>query len=518
MIFIYSCVYNSEKTLPAMIESVLRQSYGDFEFHIEDNGSADGTQEIVRDYASRDNRIILHIREKNHTLTGEPPPTHTFVPSGHGYFTNIDGDDWWELDYLERLLDFAEKYRLDIACTGTLMHDIATGGTGTRSIPRPLVLGKKQFAEGFPYYHAFFRPIWGKLIRTELIPQIHLPSTNSVFFYGSDTFYCFQALRHANRIGIDSSVLHHYRIAPKTLSGQYNVGRFEADVYLYDDAVDFLSAFGPISAQNRKFLQIVYANALFDTTGVIQKSVLSPVEKLKEYRTIAEHPLTVAAYRECKDASIDRSRQNLLVSTLAAGAALGKKEDTDFRSIMQTLRPRCGQAVFADNVQMFLEDAKIMRALLQDDPDTILQDLLERMEKNQGAKKYSVPKTIQSLAVNDPLLCQIDDAVFMRNYAPIYRLVWQGKTLDALEEMTGLLLEDRLSGGQETFLQLYISLSAVLEQGPAFVYGKLRLAQLYFRQKRLSECCAVVTELEEMGLTDNEELEALRHDLDRNGE
>ena len=113
-IIVYTCVYNSEKTLPETIESVLRQSFSSFEFHIEDNGSTDGTRAVIYDYAARDSRIVPHIREKNHTLTGEPSPVFSFTPPESEYFTNIDGDDWWEPDYLERLLGFAERFRLDI--------------------------------------------------------------------------------------------------------------------------------------------------------------------------------------------------------------------------------------------------------------------------------------------------------------------------------------------------------------------------------------------------------------------
>lgn len=95
----------------------------------------------------------------------------------------------------------------------------------------------------------------------------------------------------------------------------------------------------------------------------------------------------------------------------------------------------------------------------------------------------------------------------------LYLSVWQGKTLSALEEMTGLLLDHQVSGGKEPFLQLYISLAALEEQAPAFVFGKLQLAWLYLRQNCGEECRAAVAELAEMGI-DNEELDALRRELE----
>lgn len=423
------------------------------------------------------------------------------------YFANLDSDDWWELDYLEKLLDFMEQNQLDIACTGTVMHVVATGAKALRNACQPLIFPRDTFAQGLPYYHAFLRPVWAKLIRMEYIRAV--PLSMAEFPYGADTLVCFQCLRHAQRIGIDNSILQHYRIFNKSSSYQYDPRRFESDIYLYNDAIDFLSAFGPVSEQNRNFLQCVYSNAVTDTTGVIQNAALSPADKLREYCTIASHPITLAAYSECTDESAVRSKNNLLIRALEAGAALGKQDDSGLRTVMQTLLPRCGQAVTAASAGLFLKDQTLLQALLRDDADAVLANLLERMKNNQGIKKYSIPETIRALAVNDPLLCQVGDAVFLRKYGDIYQKVWRGDRLNALDEMAGLLMEDKVDSGRETFLTLFISLAALEEQGPAFIFGKLRLAELYLWQNRISECRTAVTELEDMGLVENEELSAL---------
>jgi hypothetical protein len=56
-------VYDGERFLAAAIESVLAQTFGDFEFLILDDGSRDGTAAIVQDYAARDPRIRPILRE-----------------------------------------------------------------------------------------------------------------------------------------------------------------------------------------------------------------------------------------------------------------------------------------------------------------------------------------------------------------------------------------------------------------------------------------------------------------------
>ena len=93
-------------------------------------------------------------------------------------------------------------------------------------------------------------------------------------------FNCFQMLRHSEKIGIDNSALYHYRIHSGSTSYQYDPRRFDADVYLSNDLSDFLISFGPISLQNRYFLQVVYCNAIIDTDRVICNSSLTPAGKL----------------------------------------------------------------------------------------------------------------------------------------------------------------------------------------------------------------------------------------------
>lgn len=506
---IYTQVYNTKPYLDRCISSVLSQTYTNFEYILVDNGCTDGSSEIMNQYAQEDQRIRLIRFEKN--TRGQRLPLTKKHATGE-YYTILDSDDWWEADYLEQLVAFTEENSLDIACTGSVMHFMDNGTQSLRKTDRRRIIASSGFADNFPWYHVFFRAIWGKLIRMDwmwTLPEADFPD----LIYGADTLWCFQLLRGANRIGIDNSVLHHYRIHKKSVSYQYDPRRFKSDVFLYNDAVDFLAAYGPISRQNRDFLQAVYSNAIIDTINVIHNADLSPADKLREYRTIAEHPLTRAAYRECADESAERSRKQLVQLAMLAGIKLEGPNNTDLCAVTQVLLLRCGQAVTGQNLPLFIQDQDLLQALLRDDPEQLLRLLLALIRENRYIKKYNLPGIVKALAADKPLLCQIEDSAFLRKYTALYLEIWQGETLTALEEMTGLLLEDKISGGAETLLQLYISLAALEEQVPAFLFGKMRLAWLYLRQDRREECLAVADELTEMGL-DSEELTELRQALE----
>ena len=70
--------------------------------------------------------------------------------------------------------------------------------------------------------------------------------------------------------------------------------------------------------------------------------------------------------------------------------------------------------------------------------------------------------------------------------------------------MTGVLLDGKKS--DETFIQLYLSLAALQNQPTAFIFGKIRLAQLYLRRGNKNACQKMINELAEMGVEDTAEI------------
>lgn len=516
MVIFYTLAYNAEKTLPRTIQSVRDQTETDWIWYLLDNGAQDGTGKIIRASAEEDPRIIPIRNEKNNVFS--PDTSFMELPKQYAdsdWFCMLDADDTYTSNFLSEMLAFLERYRLDLAACGFDFIDAETGAcAGQRVLPRDLILtSSADFNTYFSVYHQFMRTNWAKLFSVSLTKQLSLERVPDLC-YGVDTLYTQELLRHAVRFGILSQSLHHYYVSRKSRSYHWDPQRIEADRLLHELACKFLiDKCGWVSPKNRAFLQSVYANAVSDTVAVIQNAALSPAERLREYRKIAGSPITLAAYRECTDESAGRSKALLLQSALEAGAALGGQDSEDLRAVVQQLLPRCGRAVTAANLALFLKAPELLKALLRDDSDAILRDLLSRVEQGRNVKKYALAETIQALAADCPLLCQINDATFLKRYGGIYWKVWQEDYLAALDEMTGLLMENQIRGGRETFLKLYISLSALLEQANAFIFGKLRLAELYFGQNRLAECRDLVGELEEMGLGEENEVQTLRSKL-----
>lgn len=510
-ITIYTQVYNTKPFLERCLSSVVNQTFGNFDYILIDNGCTDGSSEILRQYAKKDQRIKLIRMEENRQ--GFWLSIIQEYAEGR-YVAFLDSDDWWELDHLERLLRIAEDGDFDIVCTGTVFHREGdeTAAAGVRGVDQRIIMDPPRYAEFFPYYHVFFRTVWGKLIRwkTFIEADVSIVEREQIR-NGSDTMEAFAWLRQAKRVCVDNSVLHHYLLRNKSASHIYLPNRFKSNVILHQDAIDFLAQYGPISEQNLHFLHIVYANAVSDTLDVLCTSDLALEEKLAEYCAIAEHPTTQEVYADT-DEAIARCRDKLRVQMLsvlltAAPAAEG------FHKALEVAVPNCAPAVTAESVGLFRHEQKLLEALRRDNRDALVEGLLDLIEKKRYTKQYDLGMLLQNLADGNPLLTGWS-LPFLRKYREIYWLLWQKRGEEALDAMTGLLLDKCVKTGVEGFLQLYLDIAAQLEHIPAFLFGKTALARHYLNQSQTEKCRAIVRELDEIGMEDNEELEEIRRRLE----
>lgn len=103
--------YNHGKYVGEAIESVLNQTYGDFEFLIADDGSSDNSVEVIKSY--KDKRIRFFEFGKN---TGFKTWDPILEQAAGEYITVIGSDDVWRNDKLEKQIAFLEKHPMYAAC------------------------------------------------------------------------------------------------------------------------------------------------------------------------------------------------------------------------------------------------------------------------------------------------------------------------------------------------------------------------------------------------------------------
>jgi len=101
-------VYNGEPFISEAIKSLLSQSFSDFRLVISDNASIDNTEEICRDYESRDKRVSYIKQERN--MGGAYNFRFVVEQSQDPFFMWAAADDRWDPLWLETLLPIAIRY------------------------------------------------------------------------------------------------------------------------------------------------------------------------------------------------------------------------------------------------------------------------------------------------------------------------------------------------------------------------------------------------------------------------
>lgn len=151
-ISVIMAVYNSEKYLAKAIESILNQTFKDFEFIIINDSSTDNSLNIIKEYQKKDKRIRLMNNKKNIGLTKSLNKGLKIVKSK--YIARIDADDISLPRRLEKQYKYLEG-NPDIFLLGTGAHNMNEEGNNTTNF-KPLTSFeeiKKQLPSQNCIYH-----------------------------------------------------------------------------------------------------------------------------------------------------------------------------------------------------------------------------------------------------------------------------------------------------------------------------------------------------------------------------
>ena len=147
-------IYNTEKYLPQCIDSILGQTFGDFELILVDDGSTDGSSKICDEYAEKDDRIVVVHKGNGGLISARKAGANC---ARGQYVALVDGDDWVSENWLQEVQTvLTDKPNVDVVC-----YDYYWSTTGSN---RPV-------QNIFPYGHydktRLEKEIYPRLLRDE---------------------------------------------------------------------------------------------------------------------------------------------------------------------------------------------------------------------------------------------------------------------------------------------------------------------------------------------------------------
>ena len=118
---IIMAAYNASKTIANAIDSVIKQTYINWELIIINDSSSDNTKDIIENYQQKDNRVLLIDHSKNQ---GVSVSRHDGLTSARGkWIAILDSDDAWEKDKLEKQIHRQQETSGELIYTGSAFMD-----------------------------------------------------------------------------------------------------------------------------------------------------------------------------------------------------------------------------------------------------------------------------------------------------------------------------------------------------------------------------------------------------------
>lgn len=205
-------VYNAERYIEECLDSLLGQTYRDFEIICVDDGSQDHSLEILRRYEKQDERVSV-LAQKNQ-YAGVARNAGMSHAKGK-YLLFLDADDFFREEMLEQAVSEAEKEQTEILVFDAYRYDEVSKKVNEASWT---ALATDSFGDGIKtakeiadVIYQFTTPSpWNKLFLKEHVEK------NGICFQeikrANDLYFTFSALSCAERIGILRQKLLYYRI------------------------------------------------------------------------------------------------------------------------------------------------------------------------------------------------------------------------------------------------------------------------------------------------------------------
>lgn len=284
-------VYNAEKYLNQCVDSILSQSFSDFELILVDDGSKDSSPIICDEYVEKDERVFVI-----HQPNGGPVKARVAgMNKARGeYIYFVDSDDWLEPNALKIACQSAKDNNADIVTFDSYFCYANDRKVALGQIIESGVYDKKALKEKFYprmlysgrfFYFGIYAAMWNKIFRKSVVYEnmIHVDPKIRI---GEDGLTTFASMLDAKKVCVLSTYhLYNYRDNNTSITRSYCVGQFE-------NAKSLTRTLYDISAKKKVydlsgqidyyFMYHVYSISIEEFYFKYKKSLLEKIKHLKE--------------------------------------------------------------------------------------------------------------------------------------------------------------------------------------------------------------------------------------------
>ncbi len=238
-------VFKVEKYLSTCLDSVLAQTYADWEMILVDDGSPDNSGKICDDYAYRERRMIVLHKENGgqssaRNLALDYPPNGDFI-------TFLDSDDFWHPDYLRQMVELQREFNADI-----VQCDFLRGTE--KAFP---AICNKPMVEVVDNHEVFLNEmanviLCGKMYKSRLFDGVRMP----VGLYNEDDWTAWKLYYNSRIIVLTSQPLYYYTVNPTSTMARLRQKPDLSYVNAYNERICFFIQTGEKDLEHCSRLQL----------------------------------------------------------------------------------------------------------------------------------------------------------------------------------------------------------------------------------------------------------------------
>lgn len=305
-------VYKTEDKLNRCIDSILNQTFKDFELILVDDGSPDNSPEICDEYVANDNRVVVIHKENG----GVSSARNCGLKKALGDFIAfIDSDDYVEKEYLDLLLRYQQQADADLVmCNYNLFKgnktDYVSHGFSDGQVLEGDLFKKTIYTNIAKCDSTGYFCLWNKLFKKHIIIDNQISFNNDMSF-GEDMLFIMDYFKDANKVVFTDKPLYNYEMTDCGLFSSYRpsfiqdvltcYNRMIADTCEYSDSLSldfkyynyierYIKDVIKYEKHKRQLLKKLYNN---ETVKSIYKNICAVDAKERERLNFDEYELKI---------------------------------------------------------------------------------------------------------------------------------------------------------------------------------------------------------------------------------
>ncbi|WP_313114947.1 glycosyltransferase family 2 protein [Aequorivita sediminis] len=238
-------IYNASANLDDCLSSIRNQTYKNFEVLLINDGSTDGSAEIIQKYVNCDKRFLSFLQSNS----GPSVARNLGIQGAKGnYLSFIDADDWVHPEYLKKMLDPMLTHNTDLVCAGYYeVNPKSPKGLKLHDFEEEFFnkkLSKQMYQSNL--FNGVSGVLWGKLFKKTIFHD-HNINLHTELRLSEDLLAVLEYSRYIDKVFIIPDSIYYYnRLDDGGLSGKLNIEKYAnletlfQEIDNYSEDLDFL--------------------------------------------------------------------------------------------------------------------------------------------------------------------------------------------------------------------------------------------------------------------------------------